>query len=303
MSREVALDLDGLIEQCLTVRQGPAGMFLQFQEEQLKALCRVSQKAFLEQPTLLELEAPVKLGGDIHGQFHDLLRMLEVGGLPPESNYLFLGDYVDRGRHGLETITLLLAYKVKYPENFFMLRGNHETASVSRIYGFFDECKRRYCTKIWRTFVDVFNSMPIAACIDDKVLCMHGGLSPELTSLDEIRCVARPMDIPEEGLVCDLLWADPDPEVQGWGPNDRGISYTFGPDVVTQFLKDFDMDLIVRAHQVVEDGYEFFADRSLVTLFGAPAYMGEFDNCAALMAVNEELRCSFQLVSPCKSMR
>ena len=210
--------------------------------------------------------------GDIHGQYYDLLRLFEYGKFPPESNYLFLGDYVDRGKQSLETICLLLAYKIKYPENFFILRGNHECASINRIYGFYEECKRRYDVKLWKTFTDCFNCLPIAAIIDEKILCMHGGLSPDLKSMDQIRRIVRPTDVPDTGLLCDLLWADPDKEVQGWNESDRGVSFTFGADVVTQFLKKQELDLICRAHQVVEDGYEFFAKRQLVTLFSAPNY-------------------------------
>lgn len=137
--------------------------------------------------------------GDIHGQYYDLLRLFEYGGYPPESNYLFLGDYVDRGKQSLETICLLLAYKIKYPENFFLLRGNHECASINRIYGFYDECKRRYNIKLWKVFTDCFNCLPVAALIDEKILCMHGGLSPDLNSLDQIRKIVRPTDVPEQG--------------------------------------------------------------------------------------------------------
>ncbi len=252
----------------------------------------------MEQPILLELEAPIKICGDIHGQYYDLLRLFEYGGFPPEANYLFLGDYVDRGQQSLETICLLLAYKVKYPENFFMLRGNHECSAISRIYGFFDECKRRYSVRLWRLFVDVFNCLPLAATIDDKILCIHGGLSPEMSSLQQIRTVVRPTEVPDTGLLCDLLWADPDQDIVGWGENDRGVSFTFGHDVVAAFLKRHDLDLIVRAHQVVEDGYEFFAGRRLVTLFSAPNYCGEFDNAGAMMTVDESLMCSFQVLRP-----
>ena len=188
--------------------------------------------------------------GDIHGQYSDLLRLFEYGGFPPEANYLFLGDYVDRGKQSLETICLLLAYKIKYPENFFLLRGNHESASINRIYGFYDECKRRFNVRLWKIFTDCFNCLPVAALIDDRILCMHGGISPELTSLDQIRNISRPMDIPESGLVCDLLWSDPSGDVKGWGVNDRGVSYTFGADTVAEFLQKNDMDLICRAHQV-----------------------------------------------------
>ncbi|CAI9775977.1 unnamed protein product [Fraxinus pennsylvanica] len=236
--------------------------------------------------------------GDIHGQYSDLLRLFEYGGLPPKSNYLFLGDYVDRGKQNLETICLLLAYKIKYPENFFLLRGNHECASVNRIYGFYDECKRRFNARLWKTFTDCFNCLPVAAVIDEKILCMHGGLSPDLHDLDQIRNMQRPMDVPETGLLCDLLWSDPSKDVKGWGMSDRGVSYTFGPDTVTEFLQKHDLDLICRAHQVVEDGYEFFADRQLVTIFSAPNYCGEFDNASAMMSVDETLMCSFQILKP-----
>ncbi|KAF9609317.1 hypothetical protein IFM89_015562 [Coptis chinensis] len=236
--------------------------------------------------------------GDIHGQYSDLLRLFEYGGLPPQANYLFLGDYVDRGKQSLETICLLLAYKIKYPENFFLLRGNHECASINRIYGFYDECKRRFNVRLWKIFTDCFNCLPVAALIDEKILCMHGGLSPDLQSLDQIRNLQRPTDVPDTGLLCDLLWSDPSKDVKGWGMNDRGVSYTFGPDKVTEFLQKHDLDLICRAHQVVEDGYEFFADRQLVTIFSAPNYCGEFDNAGAMMSVDETLMCSFQILKP-----
>jgi diadenosine tetraphosphatase ApaH/serine/threonine PP2A family protein phosphatase len=191
-----------------------------------------------------------EFAGDIHGQYSDLLRLFEYGGFPPEANYLFLGDYVDRGKQSLETICLLLSYKIKYPENFFLLRGNHECASINRIYGFYDECKRRFNIRLWKTFTDCFNCLPVAALIDEKILCMHGGLSPDLKNLDQIKKIARPTDVPDVGLLCDLLWADPDKEVAGWGENDRGVSFTFGPDTVSDFLQKHDLDLICRAHQV-----------------------------------------------------
>jgi serine/threonine-protein phosphatase PP1 catalytic subunit len=280
--------------------------------------------------------------GDIHGQYPDLLRLFEYGGFPPDSNYLFLGDYVDRGKQSIETICLLLAYKIKFPDNFFLLRGNHECASINRIYGFYDECKRRFSVRLWKTFTDCFNCLPVAAVVDDKILCMHGGLSPEMDSLDQIRAIERPADVPDQGLLCDLLWSDPDRDTKGWGDNDRGVSYTFGADRVTEFLKKHDLDLVCRAHQVfldcsppffrssplpsnscpntctrnnnvinnprcssmgndwqvVEDGYEFFADRQLVTIFSAPNYCGEFNNAGALMCVDASLLCSFQILKP-----
>jgi len=292
----IQVDLDSIIQRLLEVRGGRSGKLVHLTEAEIRGLCLQARDIFIAQPILLELEAPIKICGDIHGQYYDLLRLFDLGGYPPDSNYLFLGDYVDRGKQSLETICLLLAYKIKYPETFFILRGNHECASINRIYGFYDECKRRYNIKLWKTFTDCFNCLPIAAIVDDKIFCMHGGLSPDLKTMDQIRRIIRPTDVPDTGLLCDLLWADPDKEIQGWGESDRGVSFTFGSDVVTAFLKKHDLDLICRAHQVVEDGYEFFAKRQLVTLFSAPNYCGEFDNSGALMSVDDNLMCSFQII-------
>ncbi|KAK9391756.1 serine/threonine-protein phosphatase PP1-gamma catalytic subunit [Crotalus adamanteus] len=297
------LNIDSIIQRLLEVRGSKPGKNVQLQENEIRGLCLKSREIFLSQPILLELEAPLKICGDIHGQYYDLLRLFEYGGFPPESNYLFLGDYVDRGKQSLETICLLLAYKIKYPENFFLLRGNHECASINRIYGFYDECKRRYNIKLWKTFTDCFNCLPIAAIVDEKIFCCHGGLSPDLQSMEQIRRIMRPTDVPDQGLLCDLLWSDPDKDVLGWGENDRGVSFTFGAEVVAKFLHKHDLDLICRAHQVVEDGYEFFAKRQLVTLFSAPNYCGEFDNAGAMMSVDETLMCSFQILKPAEKKK
>ncbi|OMJ89185.1 hypothetical protein SteCoe_8736 [Stentor coeruleus] len=298
MASSGELNINDILEKLLEVRGCRPGKQVNLTEQEVRGLCLKAREVFMSQPILLELEAPLKVCGDVHGQYYDLLRLFEYGGFPPDSRYLFLGDYVDRGKQSLETICLLLAYKVKYPENFYLLRGNHECSSINRIYGFYDECKRRYNIKLWKTFTDCFNCLPIAAIVEDRILCMHGGLSPELNNMEQIRSIMRPMDVPESGLVCDLLWSDPDKDVQGWGENERGVSFTFGSDVVNGFLKRQELDLICRAHQVVEDGYEFFAKRQLVTLFSAPNYCGEFDNAAALMSIDELLLCSFQILKP-----
>jgi len=295
---QTQFDVDRLIAKLLAVRGLPPGRQVSLSESDITELCIRSREIFLRQPILLELEAPLKIVGDVHGQYFDLLRLFEYGGFPPESNYLFLGDYVDRGKQSLECICLLFAYKIKYPENFFLLRGNHECASINKIYGFFDECKIRHNVKLWKTFTDSFNCLPICAIVDDKIICMHGGLSPELKSFSQIRKVMRPTDIPDSGLLCDLLWSDPDKDIKDWGENDRGVSYTFGEAVVQKFLHKHDLDLVTRAHQVVEDGYEFFAKRQLVTVFSAPNYCGEFDNAGAMMSIDDSLMCGFQVLKP-----
>lgn len=295
MTQEV--NVDSIIERLRAVHR-KKDKIVNLSEQEIIHLCKESQAIFERQPSMLEIKAPVKICGDIHGQYGDLLSLFEFGGFPPESNYLFLGDYVDRGRQSLECICLLLAYKIKYPNNFFLLRGNHECAGINRIYGFYDECKRRYSINLWKIFTECFDWLPLAALIDRRILCMHGGISPDLKSLDQIRRIKRPTDVPDKGLLCDLLWSDPDKNVTRWGENDRGVSVTFGAEIVDEFLDMVNIDLICRAHQVVEDGYEFFADKGLVTLFSAPNYCGEFENSGVIMNVDEALCCSFQILKP-----
>ncbi|KAJ6627901.1 hypothetical protein B0H10DRAFT_2210010 [Mycena sp. CBHHK59/15] len=256
----IEIDLDSVIDKLLEVRGNRPGKPVQLQEYEIKYLCTKAREIFINQPILLELEAPIKICGDIHGQYYDLLRLFEYGGFPPEAN------------------TSSSATTSTAGSKLFILRGNHECACINRIYGFYDECKRRYNIKLWKTFTDCFNCLPIAAIIDEKIFTMHGGLSPDLQSMEQIRRVMRPTD-----------------DITGWSENDRGVSFTFGPDVVARFLQKHDMDLICRGHQ---DGYEFFAKRHLVTLFSAPNYCGEFDNAGAMMSVDESLLCSFQILKP-----
>lgn len=166
---------------------------------------------------------------------------------------------------------LLLAFKIKYPNAVFLLRGNHECENISKAYGFSYECNKRYSHKLWKEFVSLFDLLPVAAIVEDKILCMHGGISPHLYTLDQIDELQRPCKIPEQGLLCDLLWSDPAYDTgpaadvdgfkrPGWGNSIRGTSYVYGPKVLDHFMKKHDLDLIVRGHQCMEDGYEFFDD-------------------------------------------
>lgn len=266
-----AMDLDDMISRLLDAGYSTkVTKAVCLKNAEIVAVCAAARELLLSQPALVELSAPVKIVGDVHGQYTDLIRLFEMCGFPPAANYLFLGDYVDRGKQSLETILLLLCYKLKYPENFFLLRGNHECANVTRVYGFYDECKRRCNIKIWKTFVDTFNCLPIASIVAGKIFCVHGGLSPSLSHMDDIRGIVRPTDVPDYGLLNDLLWSDPADMEEDWEPNERGVSYCFGKKVIMDFLQRHDFDLVCRAHMVVEDGYEFFNDRILVTVFSAP---------------------------------
>ncbi|RLV82665.1 Serine/threonine-protein phosphatase PP-Z1 [Meyerozyma sp. JA9] len=297
------VDIEDLIQRLLDAGySGKKSKNLCLKNSEIQLVCAKAREIFLSQPSLLELSPPVKVVGDVHGQYGDLIRVFTKCGFPPSTNYLFLGDYVDRGKQSLETILLLLCYKIKYPENFFLLRGNHESANVTRVYGFYDECKRRCSIKIWKLFIDTFNTLPIAAIVAGKIFCVHGGLSPVLNSMDEIRTIARPTDVPDYGLLNDLLWSDPADTQNEWEDNERGVSYVFSRTAINKFLQKFGFDLVCRAHMVVEDGYEFFNDRTLVTVFSAPNYCGEFDNWGAVMSVSDELLCSFELLDPLDSV-
>ena len=253
-----------------------------------------------KEESMLELEPPIYICGDIHGQFYDLLRIFEICKYPPDSKFLFLGDYVDRGKKSLECILLLLCLKIKYPENIFLLRGNHESEEINRTYGFYDECKRKVSLKIYKKFCNLFNILPITALIGEKILCMHGGLAIDLKSINQLKSIKRPTEIPEEGLLCDLVWSDPDDSVlfDFMTNKERGISICFSKQVVEEFTNKNDIDLICRAHQVVEEGYQFFANMKLITVFSAPNYMGIFDNKGGILFVNEDMLCSIHVLKP-----
>ncbi|ALC40952.1 Pp1-Y1 [Drosophila busckii] len=297
LATEIKLNLNELISKLRAFRTSKLQR-LPLNEPDLLNLCNLARETFLEQPMLLEISAPLRVVGDIHGQFSDLLKIMEHIGFPPIANYLFLGDYVDRGKNSVETITLLLALKVKYPRHVHLLRGNHESQAINRVYGFFDECKRRYTIKLWKTFVDCYNCMPVAAVVSNRIFCCHGGLSSRLNHMNDIKSLTRPTEVPDEGLLCDLLWSDPDRIGFGFSPSDRGVSFLFGRDVIEKFLQKFDFDLVCRAHQVVEDGYEFFAKRQLVTLFSAPNYCGVYDNAGASMGIDKDLVITFDVLRP-----
>ena len=294
------MDIDYIIYKLWAIEKQPVGTPSKLSREEIKYLCTEVRKIFIDQPILLELRAPMTICGDLHGQFHDMLRIFRLCGLPPTQNYLFLGDYVDRGQNSIETVCLAFAYKIKYPENFFMLRGNHESAPTNQYFGFYDECEARFDTQLWDIFCDVFNCLPLVAIIEDKIFCVHGGISPYLNSFDQIRNIQRPTEVPEEGIVCDLLWADPEAEAEDWEENSRGTSYVFGEEPLQRFLKKFNLDLVVRGHQAVMGGYDFtFPDiKGVVTVFSAPNYCYTFKNKGGILQIDANMKPSFYVLQP-----
>jgi diadenosine tetraphosphatase ApaH/serine/threonine PP2A family protein phosphatase len=296
--------VDNLIQKLLNVGEVGGRLTQTVTALELQQLCVMAREVFKRQSSLIEVDPPITVVGDMHGQYSDLLRIFHNSGFPDVTNYVFLGDYVDRGRQSLETIALLFCYKVKHPDTFFLLRGNHETEMINNAMGFRAEIDRRYpSTLLWTSFNDAFRWLPSAVLIGGRILGMHGGISPALGSIDQLRHLTRPLEPLRPNpnapfLELDLLWSDPDPWTAGWNDNTRGASYTFGTDVVYDVCRRLDIDMIIRAHQVVQDGYEFFANRRLITLFSAPHYTGTFNNDAATMNVAPDLSCSFNIFHP-----
>ncbi|KAH7088662.1 serine/threonine specific protein phosphatase Sit4 [Auriculariales sp. MPI-PUGE-AT-0066] len=262
-------------------------------EADVKTLCDKAREVLAEESNVNPVRAPVTVCGDIHGQFYDMRELFKMGGNSPDTNYLFMGDYVDRGYHSVETVSLLVAYKLRYRDRICILRGNHESRQITQVYGFYDECMRKYGTaEVWRWFTELFDCLPLTALIEDQIFCLHGGLSPSIDTLDHIRTMDRVQEVPHEGPMCDLLWSDPD-ERTGWGISPRGAGYTFGHDISEAFNHTNGLTLIARAHQLVMEGYNWSHDRNVVTIFSAPNYVYRSGNQAAIMQLDEKLTFAF----------
>ncbi|RWR76596.1 serine/threonine-protein phosphatase BSL1-like protein [Cinnamomum micranthum f. kanehirae] len=275
-------------------------------------LCYAAEQIFMHEPTVLQLKAPVKVFGDLHGQFGDLMRLFDEYGFPSTAgdityiDYLFLGDYVDRGQHSLETITLLLALKIEYPENVHLIRGNHEAADINALFGFRLECIERMGENdgiwAWTRFNQLFNYLPLAALIEKKIICMHGGIGRSINSVEQIEKLERPITMDAGSIILmDLLWSDPteNDSIEGLRPNARGPGLvTFGPDRVTDFCKRNRLQLIIRAHECVMDGFERFAQGQLITLFSATNYCGTANNAGAILVVGRGLVIVPKLIHP-----
>jgi len=231
--------------------------------------------------------------GDIHGQFDDLKQLISIAGSPKDVTYLFLGDFVDRGEASIRTICLCWLLKLRYPDRMFLLRGNHECRSITQCYGFYDECVMLFGnTLVWSAFMRAFDCLPLTAMIEGRIFCTHAGLSPNLSTLDDIRQLDRFREVPHDGPICDLLWSDPW-EHPGWSFSYRGAGYQFGQDISEQFNHENGADFIARAHHVVMEGYEWHHDRNVVTVFSAPNYGGQVGNLGAFMCIDEHFECNF----------
>ncbi|KOS22022.1 Serine/threonine-protein phosphatase SIT4 [Escovopsis weberi] len=215
-----------------------------------------------------------------------------------DTKFIFLGDFVDRGYFSLETFTLLMCLKAKYPDRIVLVRGNHESRQITQVYGFYEECQQKYGNaSVWKACCHVFDFLVLAAIVDGELLCVHGGLSPEIRTIDQIRVVARAQEIPHEGAFCDLVWSDPD-DIDTWAISPRGAGWLFGDKVATEFNHVNGLKLIARAHQLVNEGYKYhFNKNSVVTVWSAPNYCYRCGNVASIMSVNKDLNPKFSIFS------
>ncbi|KJE90067.1 phsophatase-2a [Capsaspora owczarzaki ATCC 30864] len=265
-------------------------------ENDLKKLCDRVVDILIEESNVQPVSSPVTVCGDIHGQFYDLEKLFVTGGPVPETSYIFMGDFVDRGYYSLETFTRLLTLKAKYPDRIVLLRGNHESRQITQVYGFYDECQTKYGNgNAWKYCTRVFDYLTVAALIDDKVLCVHGGLSPDVRSLDQIRTIDRAQEIPHEGAFCDLMWSDPE-DIETWAVSPRGAGWLFGSKVAQEFVHVNDLTLICRAHQLVQEGYKYmFPEENLVTVWSAPNYCYRCGNVASILEFDSSMNRTFKI--------
>jgi diadenosine tetraphosphatase ApaH/serine/threonine PP2A family protein phosphatase len=258
------------------------------------SLCNSVQEILSKEPNVVSIRSPLIIVGDLHGQYFDLLELLEIGG--DNISYLFLGDFVDRGSFSIETLTLLLTLKLKHPNRITLLRGNHESRQVTQVYGFYDEIMRKYgSADVWIRCTTLFDYLPLAGAVtDSKAFAVHAGLSPLLEHIDDLQEVERVRDVTSEGVICDLLWSDPadDESQSGWSVSQRGAGYVFGRDIVQEFNRQNNIDLIIRSHQLVMQGYNEMFEGCLTTVWSAPNYMNRCGNDAAILKLGEDTEIS-----------
>ncbi|XP_043853771.1 LOW QUALITY PROTEIN: serine/threonine-protein phosphatase 4 catalytic subunit-like [Dromiciops gliroides] len=260
-------------------------------ECEVKALCAKAREILVEESNVQRVDSLVRVCGDIHGQFCDLKELFREGGGVPETNYLFMG-VVDRGFYSVETF-LLLALKVWYPDRITRIRGNHESRQITQVYGFYDECLRKYgSVTVWRYCTEIFDYLSLSAIIDGKIFCVHGALFPSIQTLDQIRTIDPKQEVPHDGPMCDLLWSDPE-DTTGWGESPRGAGYLFGSDVVAQFNAANGIDMIYGAHQLVMEGYKWHFNETVLTVWLAPIYCYRCGNVAAILELDEHLQKDF----------
>ena len=293
-------EIDEIVFQILLRRMNKKKCYLRpITSDMVIRLLSATNSLLDKENLLIELDGPIVIVGDLHGNVDDLIRIFEKLHYPPATRYLFLGDYVDRGLYGFEVVLLLAALKVKFPQHIFLLRGNHESESLTQCYGFHQEMLSKYDETVYQQIIHMFYHLPICCIIGQRIFCVHGGLSPELDNVEDLKKIKKPEEFPMSGLITDLVWSDPDIDARTFEPSHRGCGYLFGPKPLSDFLQKNDLDIMVRSHEMCYDGVawpyaddERYSDLCL-TIFSNTNYCDR-ENSASVLCVTENLAVSIE---------
>jgi diadenosine tetraphosphatase ApaH/serine/threonine PP2A family protein phosphatase len=249
------------------------------------------------EPSIFTLHGDFVVVGDIHGNVDDLIRIFERTGYPPAARYLFLGDMVDRGPNSVEVVLMLFTLKVLFPAHVYLLRGNHECDTICAFYGFRAECEQKLNSEIYCRFIDCFRYLSFAATVNDRILCLHGGICPELRSLKDIEALGRPMLSLESPVSNGIVWSDPRAESSGWETSDRGSGYLFSNRILRDFLNANGLALLIRSHENCQSGYDrpFGNEGKCITVFSNSDYCG-IGNDGAVAKVSEDCGVTFEVI-------
>lgn len=280
------MDVDELIERLLSSERDNGSAAVVTVEE-IYEVCKLAIPIFQNEENVIRIQTPLSICGDIHGDFDNLAGIFDIFGKPPNSRYLFLGDYVDRGAKSVETVMILLCYKIKYPDDVFLIRGNHETTLITINFGFYNEIATKYGDfSVWRSFMEVFTCLPLAAVVDSKLFCVHGGLCPNLSNISDLEFVNRFLELPIEcSLIQDVLWSDPF-EGYGFEASSRRAGYKWGQDISNKFVQENKIDMIVRGHEQKVGGFQLMHGDTVCTVFSTPNYVNRFTEAAVFEAIS-----------------
>lgn len=267
-----------------------------FPQPMLLQLCDFAEALYQQDSNVIRINSPVVIVGDIHGNLHDLIRIIATMGRPPQTRYLFLGDYVDRGHQSIHTFLYLAFLKILDPKSIYLIRGNHEARAQNMTYGFHSEIMKVYGNEgLWRLFNETFDLLPCCAIVDKSIFGVHGGLSKDANLVQRISQIDRFGELPDKGLYTDLCWSDPDENKHEYVENTRGAGWLFGAEQTDQFLHVNKLSLVARAHQLAQDGYKWYFDNKLVLVWSAPNYCYKAGNMAAIMCVNGDNEPEFEV--------
>ncbi|PAA52716.1 hypothetical protein BOX15_Mlig023621g1 [Macrostomum lignano] len=310
------IDLKNLANRLLTFDVDDVENHVPLTAAECLSVCHMAVEAMRSTDICIHIKTPINIVGDLHGQFHDLLRIFDALGQPPESRFLFLGDYIDRGKYSLEVMTLLFVLMLLYPNSVYLLRGNHETANICCRYGFKDEIGMRFIKaqahKVLGGFVRTFQWMSMCAIIDGQIFCCHGGISPsymlqpfnlrggQQANVQALNESKKPVEPSRPSVLCDIIWADPMSGVMNvqfsptseslteakWLPNKRGCSFMFSGVALEEVMRMFQTQMLIRGHQVAQNGFLTHHNRRCVTVFSAPGYCGVYNNACSILQVD-----------------